>query len=292
LALLLIVGGAVYGFTNPALNKALAERVDPGRRALVFGLKHGAIPASTLLAGLAVPLLIVTIGWRPTYAVAALLTPAVWLLTRRHPRPVPEVEGAGTSGRGMKPLNRRMLTGLALAGTLATGGAVSLGTFLVAAAVDRSFSESAAGLLLFAGSAASIAARIAVGAASDARRGSGFAGVVTLMGCGAVVFFLMPAAGGAVFALLVLAAFATGWGWPGLLTFTVVNANAGTAAVSSAVTQSGVFFGAGVAPVVLGWVIDRRSFGASWILVACLLLAAAAVVAGVGLRAARTRVAA
>jgi MFS family permease len=282
----LVVGGVAYGLTNPAANKALAERVDPARRALIFGLKHGGIPVSTLIAGLAVPLLIVNIGWRPTYAIAALLVPVVWLLISRHPQPVTEIAGASAPGRGAHPMTGRRLTVLAFAGSLATGAAVSLSTFLVAASVDNSFTESQAGLLLFAGSAASVTARIIAGAATDARRGRGFVGVALLMGCGAVVFFVLPAAEGAVFAALVVLAFATGWGWPGLLTFTVVNANAGTAAASSGITQSGIFLGSGLSPLAMGWMIDRWSYGASWVLVGCLLLVAAAVVAGVG-RAAR-----
>ena len=55
LSFLLVAAGAVYGLANPAANKALAELVEPGRRGLMFGLKHAGIPSSTLLAGLAVP---------------------------------------------------------------------------------------------------------------------------------------------------------------------------------------------------------------------------------------------
>ena len=70
---------------------------------------------------------------------------------------------------------------------------------------------------------------------------------------------------------LVLLAFATGWGWPGLMTFTVVNANIGTPAASSAITQAGVFLGAGVGPLVLGGLIDNVSRTASWTTVAACL---------------------
>lgn len=284
----LIPGGIAYGLTNPAANMALAERVEPRRRGLIFGLKHAGIPASTLLAGLAVPLLIVRIGWRPTYLAAALLVPLVWWLASRQPSADGEVEGATASGRGVSPLPRRLLTLLAFGASLATGAAIALSTFLVAAAVDLSFTESQGGLLLFAGSAASITARVVAGAATDARRGRGFGAVSTLMAVGAVVFFSLATASGWVFAALVVAAFATGWGWPGLMTFTVVNANAGTAAASSAITQAGVFLGAGVAPLVIGWVIDRWSYSASWALVGCLLVTAAVIVTSVG-RAATAR---
>jgi cyanate permease len=84
--------------------------------------------------------------------------------------------------------------------------------------------------------------------------------------------------------VLVVAAFATGWGWPGLMTFTVVNANVATAAASSGITQAGIFLGAGAGPVVLGWTIDQAGFGASWLLVAAALAVAAVIVGGVGMR--------
>ena len=69
-----------------------------------------------------------------------------------------------------------------------------------------------------------------------------------------------------------------------MMTFTVVNANASSVAASSSITQAGIFLGAGAGPVLLGWFIDRTSFPASWVLVAVALLAAASIVAIVGLR--------
>jgi cyanate permease len=58
------------------------------------------------------------------------------------------------------------------------------------------------------------------------------------------------------------------------MTFTVVNANIGTPAASSAITQAGVFLGAGIGPLVLGWLIDNVSRAASWTTVAvCLAIA-------------------
>ena len=106
--------------------------------------------------------------------------------------------------------------------------------------------------------------------------------MAVLMGGGAVVFAFLVAATGATFAVLVLAAFATGWAWPGLMTYTVVNANAGSAASSSAITQAGVFVGAGVGPVVLGAIIDAWGFDAGWIAVTLALVVASGGVSAVG----------
>jgi predicted MFS family arabinose efflux permease len=147
------------------------------------------------------------------------------------------------------PLVGWRLTGLSAGAALATLAAIALGTFLVAAAVDTGFSESAAGLLLFAGSVSTIVGRVVAGVVTDRIGGRGFGGLALLMGTGAVLLLLLPRSAGVVFGLVVLGAFATAWGWPGLMTYTVVNANRATAAASSGITQAGVFAGAGGGPL-------------------------------------------
>jgi predicted MFS family arabinose efflux permease len=108
------------------------------------------------------------------------------------------------------------------------------------------------------------------------RFGGVFVGLVALLGSGAVVFSLLPLSSGAFFVAGVLAAYATGWGWPGLMTASVVGADRDVAAATSAVTQAGVFAGAGGGPLLLGWVVDHHSFSPMWLVVsACLSLGAA-----------------
>ena len=209
----------------------------------------------------------------------------VWLLIvtdRDEPFPVADVAEPGRGARRLQPRHLAMLAGAA---ALTTWAAISLSTFLVAAAVEAaSLTESGAGMLLFAGSLASIAARITAGAVTDRFHGRGFVGLVLLMGTGSVVFLFLRSSTGAAFVALVILAFATGWGWPGLMTFTVVNANAATVAASSSITQAGIFLGAGLGPILLGWIIDTTSFQSSWGLVSVMLLLAAAIVAMVGMR--------
>ncbi len=98
------------------------------------------------------------------------------------------------------------------------------------------------------------------------------------------MFLAMPLAPDAWFALLVILAYSTGWAWAGLMTFTVVNANRGSAAASSAVSQAGVFLGAGLGPLLLAGSIELWSFAGAWITAAIGLVAAAAIVGRVGRR--------
>ncbi|NNF65036.1 MAG: MFS transporter [Acidimicrobiia bacterium] len=280
--LLLVVAGVVYGFANPAVNQALADHVDPQHRALVFGLKHAGIPASTLLAGLAVPLVIVDVGWRPAYFIAISLVVVVLLLVPRDLKQQVTPVHSSDTRRAVAPMQTRLLLTLGLGASLATWAAVALGSYMVAAAVDAGFSEKAGGVLLFIGSAFSLSARATAGYITDRFGGRGFGGISLLAGIGALVFVLMALSTGWTFALLVPIAFATGWGWPGLMTFTVVNANTSSAAASSSITQAGVFLGAGGGPVVVGWLVDTWSFSVAFVVVGVMLAAASLVVGWVG----------
>lgn len=281
-AVFVTLAGLVYGLANPAANQALTDHVDPSRLALMFGLKHAGIPSSTLVAGLAIPLVIVHFGWRFSYGLAALLAVVVWALVPGHSIVVSRRDVVADPRRFVAPMGSPLLLGLAAGASLATWAAISLSTYLVAAAVDRGMSEVEAGWLLFAGSAASIGGRIAAGHVTDRRGGRGFGAVAGLTAAGVVIFLLLAVATGGIFAALVIMAFATGWGWPGLMTYTVVNANSGSAAASSGITQAGVFLGAGLGPLVLGWVAETWSFDAVWFVVAGALALAAAAVGTVG----------
>ena len=53
------------------------DRTDPDRQATLFGAKHAGIPGSTLLAGLAVPVIVVQYGWRWAFVAAAATALAV-----------------------------------------------------------------------------------------------------------------------------------------------------------------------------------------------------------------------
>jgi MFS family permease len=112
----------------------------------------------------------------------------------------------------------------------------------------------------------------------------GFAPFAALTATGALAFLVLPQASGGAFVVLVIVAFATGWAWPGLMTYTVVHANPWTVAASSAITQAGVFLGAGLGPLLLGAVIERWSFGGAWITAALGLVLATGIVTAVGLR--------
>jgi MFS family permease len=286
LVLLLVLAAAVYGLSNPTANLALALHTAPRRVATVFGIKHAGIPSSTLLAGLAVPAIVVDHGWRPAFLAGAGLAATVWWLI---PPDAPTARHAPAPARSSLGLGRGDLYSLAAVSALATWAATALGTFMVAGAMSVGFGERQAGWIQFGGSALSILARLVYGLLADRFRWGGFVTIGLLAGSGGVVFMLLPEVLGAGFVLAAFVAYVTGWAWPGLLTSTVVDANREAAAGSSAITQAGVFVGAALGPVVLGALIDRSGFGAAWRITGTALLLSATMVVLLGTRVAGRR---
>lgn len=280
LGVVLAATAAIYGAANPAANLALARHIPTDRRGLVFGLKHAGIPSASLLAGIAVPAVILTVGWRWAYAFGALIAVGVfWLIPSASVRSV-DAMGAVPS----RPMTSRWLVVLGLGSGFATLAAGILGTFHVDAAITYGFSEAGAGTLLAAASLTTIVARAAYGYIADRTGASGLGFMIWLAVLGAICFFILGTTRSAWFAVITLAAFATGWAWPGLLTYGVVRANAGRPAGSTAITQAGVFVGAGAGPALFGWLIENRSYQAAWTVTGASLLISAALVAVVGLR--------
>ena len=273
---MMMVSAIAYGLANPAANQAIADWVPPGRRATIIGLKHAGIPLSTLLAGLAVPTVVLTFGWRTAFLVAGIGALAVAaLVPGEGEAPPPPSPDDAPPPRRLEP---RDLAWLSVGSSFATWSAAALGAFGVSAAIDVGMGADAAGWLQTVGSAASIGMRFAAGWLTDRWRGRGFSGIVLLAGSGVLVFLAMTLAVPPWFGVLMVLAYATGWGWPGLLTFTVVQANAGTAARSSSFTQAGIFLGAGLSPLVMGVVAESAGLSYIWPVAAGALVVAASAV--------------
>ncbi len=273
LAISLVVAATLYGMANPAANLALARAIPSERRGLVFGLKHAGIPSSSLLAGLAVPLVTLTLGWRWTFGLAGLVGMVVLVL-------IPGGSGEQRSSAGPSPpaISTRWLSILGIGTAFATLAAVALGTFHVDAALELGFSEAAAGIILALGSLVSIAVRALYGHIADKYDSAGFGFIAGLTLAGAAAFIALAVTGTPGFVMMTLVAFATGWAWPGLVTYSVVRANEGRPAGSTAITQSGIFMGAGLGPAGVGWLVQQTSYPVAWVVVAGALIVSSGVV--------------
>ena len=267
----LVLGGLGNSISHPATHLFLAREVPQGRQGLAFGVKQAAIPVATLLAGLAVPSVATTVGWRWAFAGAAALALCVALL----------VPGGGEGGirrvkdarAGDVPLTPLVL--LALGIGLGSAAANPLGAFTVESAVAAGIEVGTAGLLLALGSAAGIAVRVLFGHVADKLESGRLRIVAGMLGIGTVGFVLLASGVVPLLVIGVVLAFAAGWGWPGLFNFAIVKTNPRAPAAATGITQTGASSGAAAGPLAFGFIVEGASFGTAWLLYGALALVAA-----------------
>lgn len=277
LVVLLAVAGTANSLGQLASNASLAQAVPARRHGITFGAKQSAIPLATLLAGIAVPTVALTLGWRWAFGFGALLALGALVLV---PSDQPDPRSAQERQRG------RVGAGLALLGVaaaLAAGAANALGTFLVDSSVAHGLSEARAGLTLTLGSALCVACRLGAGWLADRWNRGHLGFMAALLGVGAIGMALLGLDSTAALVVGVLLAFGLGWCWPGLLAFAVVRLRPQAPAAATSVTQTGVYTGAAVGPLGFGLLAAHTSYGTAW-LAASVTMALAAVFILLGAR--------
>ncbi len=273
----LVLGGLANAVSQVAANLALARGVRMERQGLAFGMKQAAIPAATLLSGLAVPLIGTTVGWRwafigcalGSFAIACTMPKTTEGQVRRH---------TNERGDDMPP---KPLILLALGIGLGSAAAVPLGTFIVESGVTAGLRVEFAGILLAAGGAVGIAVRLALGWLADRRSAGHLRIVAVMLVVGTVGFVLLATGVSWLFTLGTVLAFGAGWGWHGLFNFAVVKYNPNTPAAATGITQTGAASGSAVGPFLFGVILESTSYGTAWLSAgAAALVAAAAILAG------------
>lgn len=267
LAVVLAFGGAANALGQPAANLVIARALPRHRQGIGFAVKQSAIPFSTFLAGLAVPALALTVGWRWAFVAAAALAVVSALLVPAVPAGLDRVPVARAAAPGgLLPL--RIMAVLALGGGLGAGAAGTLGAFLVSAGVDAGLSEGSAGLALSVGSGVGIACRLAAGVLADRRSGGHLRWVAAMLTVGAFGYLLFATETPGPFLAGLPLAFGAGWAWPGLFNLAVVLANPASPGAATGVTQTGTYLGVVLGPLLFGVVAEHLSFAWSWRLVA------------------------
>jgi MFS family permease len=284
------LGGVCNATAQLGANVFIARCLPADRQGLGFAIKQSAMPGAALIAGLALPSVALTFGWRWAFAVGALFTlVALGAVRRRVPAPpVEEVAGpAGAVGAGqLQPITAFLA--MAVAAAFATAAAITLGGFFVESAIDAGIRPATAGLVFSAGSVISIAARLAVGAAADRRPGDLLGVVAAMIAVGAIASVWFTWRSPVAHLIGVPLAFGAGWAWPGLFNLSVVRAAPEAPGRATGITQTGTYVGGAAGPVLFGAVAENASFSAAWWLAALMGLGAAAAVL-VGRVALRTR---
>jgi MFS family permease len=270
LILILALGAGANAMGQLASNTSLSRHVPPRRQGLSFGVKQAAIPVGTLLAGMAVPLIALTVGWRWAFVAAALgAAGALWL--------VPAEQDKAHRSRGANgDRATSALVVIGLAATLGSGATNTLGTFLVDSAVARGISPGPAGLALTLGGLVCVLARVAAGWQADLRPGRQVGVIAGLLATGAIGIALLAVPSSAALVIGVLLGFGLGWSWPGLMNFAVVRLHPQAPAAATSITQTGVFAGGCVGPLALGALAEAAGYPTMWTVAATAMLSAGA----------------
>jgi predicted MFS family arabinose efflux permease len=272
-----VVGGAASSLAQTASNLSIARCVLPSRHGWLFGVKHACVPTAMFLAGLAVPTLALTVGWRWAFRLAAILAVVTAALvpwqeqsSTLTPRP-PLISRSAEKPR--TPMHLLVLLSFAVG--LGIGAIDPLGAFFVGYSVSIGVEEQVAGLLLAAGGFCGIVARLVAGRLIDRMAHADFTVIASMITLGAIGIIILNVGGYLGLVVGGFLGFAAGAGWSGLFTFAVVKDNPEAPAAAWGIAQTGKFIGAATGPVVFGVVADRVSFSAAFWMSTMALLAAA-----------------
>ncbi|MPZ88602.1 MAG: MFS transporter [Nitriliruptorales bacterium] len=272
----LVLAGVSNAYAQMGSNLSLARHVPLGRQGLAYGIKQAAVPIGTLLAGVSLPVIGLTVGWRWAFGLSALLAVLFVPTAPRDDSPVARRAPGNRLRHGDAATLPLVVVGLGSG--LAAASANSFGAFLVESAVSSGVEPARAGVLYATGSALGIAMRIGSGWAADRRTGGYLPIVAAMLALGAGGMALLALGAGAPLVLGTFLGFGAAWSWPGLLNFAIVRLNPHAPAAATGITQTGVFAGGAAGPLIFGVTVERLGYPTAWtttamaLLVACLLL--------------------
>jgi MFS family permease len=261
LAVLLLVSGASNALGQTAANLALVRAVPGHRQGTAFGIKQSALPVGSLLAGLTVPLIGLTVGWRWAFVLAAGLSLFVLVSVPRD-----RVQRYRTPDGVTNRIRRRQPLFVLAAGLFfGMGAAMGLTTYTVESATASGVGVGAAGLLLTLGSAASIVTRLVAGRLADRRGGRHLVTVARMQFAGALGLVLIATGVPSLLLVGTLIAFALAWGFNGVFWFAIVRLSPATPAAASGLVMPGGMLGGVVGPIVFGVIAETVSFQVAWL---------------------------
>lgn len=267
-----VIGGVPQGSTNPATNSLISARVEPGRRGTLTGIKQSGVTMAGFFAGVALPALDSSFGWRGAcwvfagvFALAGVVVQR--LLTTDGHHAAASASPPQVRSKAPLPAVVWWIAGYGFFMGLASG---AIGRFLALFAEESlGFSTQTAGLILALGGLLGMAARI-----SAARLAEHRIAPTRLM----AVLSLVGATFGLVLALTTFATRQLIWLAPPL---NAIGTNAWNAvamlAIIMFVTQSqagrasgvvmfGFLGGIAVAGPITGWIVDSTgSYRLVWV---------------------------
>jgi len=264
LAASMMVAGLAFAFIDPGLALLVSRAVPPERQGLAFGIKESSIPIATLAAGLAVPIIALSIGWRWAFLLGIIPLGVLGLLLPRIPNHLPE-RRLDESGGSYVVTARRALILMATGAAFGSIAASGMGVFLTESAVAMGLSPASAGWLLAAGSGAAIASRMGTGLYADRRREQQLGTAAFMLAIGGLCMLLVATGAAGMLVVGTIGAFAGGWGWTGLLFLTLIRANPEAPGALAGIGLAGLAVGNGLGPFLFGLVAQNVSFEIAWL---------------------------
>jgi cyanate permease len=172
---------------------------------------------------------------------------------------------------------RRYFSLMAVSGFLGVAQANVVGGFTVATASERGFGPAEAGYIVGAASVAGIVVRIAVGIAADRGIGGTMSTVALMLFLGALGLGGIAFGSGPVFIAGCVLAFGAGWGWNGLVHYTIAQRAGAFTASATGLVQGGAYAGGAVGPLLFGALVSHSGLGVGWVAAATCAVAAAIV---------------
>lgn len=278
LVVILLFGGIASAAMLPSTNQFLSRRVPAQQRGRAFGVKQAAVPLATMLAGLAVPALGLTLGWRWAFAMAGLVAFGAGLALLRA-RPLARERAAARSPDSGGPQRHLVVLAVGIGLAIAAAGAAT--SFLVSSAVASGMGRAGAGLLASLAGAVAASVRVGAGVHADRRGPTLLPTVALLLVLGVLGYAALTVAAASDLPVLYLPgtilAFGGGWGWNGLFNLAVVSAHPEHPARASGITQTGARVGGVAGPLLFGLLVTRSSYATAWLATAAVALTGAAV---------------
>lgn len=272
IVLFMACAGAANALSQPAVDLALFEAVPRARLSLAFGIKQTALPGAALVAGMGIPILASSVGWRWAFIVCAMVAlPALVAMPRLRSghRRDPEAHVA----------SQARLSGvyaLAAVFTLAMIAVSATGAFYVESAISGGSTANAAGVFFAIGGACGIAGRFVFAwKLGTVARPLMATSVIMLVG-GTGVTCLSVAPPGWPLLMVTIVAIGAGWGWNGLLTLAVVSRYPQAPARASGYIVLGAGAGGVLGPVLFGLTVQHLGFSIAWLAAGLCFFAAAA----------------
>ncbi|MCB0919370.1 MAG: MFS transporter [Actinobacteria bacterium] len=275
IAAAMFLAGLGSAFAHPAANALVAAGIPEGRFGIAFAIKQSAIPLGMMVAGLAVPLIAESLGFRWTFAVMFAF-PLLALATIPSHSPTARGRSEGAIPRDLKLGAWLVAFGVAFGAFAAS----ALATHAVSGAVATGMTASAAGYLVFGAGLFGLSVRLVAGSVADRVRGRALLATAALLAVGSVGWILMSGQTVFLFIIGILVANGFGWGWPGLYHLALARRFPTATAAATGIALSGISSGMLLGPSLVGlladvnWTFAWLACAAVALIGACVLLLA------------------